>query len=150
VTGDWQTLAISGTVSADVTNDGGGSAGAFTVTFFEDVDRNRVFGAGVDTVLGSAEVSGLGPGQTTPVESTASGTVVFREDLIYAFVDSAEVIAEPDETDNTLDSGTSCHFTAASTLQPVVKWIHPVNGGAADLHDGLLGSRRSDRRAGGG
>lgn len=106
VDGDWQTLEISGIASVQITEDGGEQvADSFRVTCFEDTNGNGMFDPTVDQVMGTADVSGLAAGGTHLVGVSVSGTVLFRENLIYAFVDSGEVVVESDESNNYSDSG---------------------------------------------
>ena len=124
ITGDWQTLEVSGTVVATIANQGAGPAvGEFSVSFFEDANLNGVFDSGVDNVLGSAVQNGLAAGDTAAVVGAISGTMLFRGNLIYAFVDSGEVISESDETNNYSNTGVVCTFVpTVGSFDPVVEW----------------------------
>ena len=124
VTGDFQTLAISGTIMADITNQGAAAAvGLFTITFFEDVNANGTFESAVDDVLGSTTRSGLAAGATVMVNAAVSGTVDFRDNLIYAFVDSGDVIAESREDNNYSNTGLLCEFAPpVGSFDPVLEW----------------------------
>ncbi len=109
--GDWQTLAISGSVSAEVANRGGLPVdGPFTVTFFEDADRDGVFNPDADIVLGDAEWPGLAPGNTAVVSAPVSGNVLFRDNLIHAYVDSGGDWSEWKEDNNYGHSGLLCEL----------------------------------------
>ncbi len=124
VTGDWQTLQISGTVSAEIGNRGNLPAvGLFTITFFEDTNGNAAFDAGVDNVLGNASQNGLAAGAMATISGAVSGTVTFRDNLIYAFVDSGGAIAESNETNNTSNTGLACQFKPPpGSFNPVLEW----------------------------
>jgi len=124
VTGDWQTLAVSGSVAARLANQGGAPAvGEFSVTFFEDANGNSVFDAGTDTVLGRVAQNGLAARTTVTVTSPVSGTVTFRDNLIYAFVDSGAAVAESDETNNYSNTGLACEFRSPpGPFNPVLEW----------------------------
>jgi hypothetical protein len=124
VIGNWQNLAVSGSVTAEVVNQGIGPAvGEFTITFFEDFNANTVFDPGMDTVLGSAVQEGLDPDATVLLSSMASGAVAFRDNLIYAFVDSSGAIAESNETNNISHTGLACKFAPIpGSFTPVLEW----------------------------
>jgi hypothetical protein len=111
VSGDWQTLEVSGTVSAEVTNRGNADAvGTYSVVFFEDADGNGGYDPGIDLQLGVTTSADLAPGASTIITDTISGTVSFRDNLIYAYVDSEDAILESDETNNVSHSGLGCEF----------------------------------------
>jgi hypothetical protein len=111
VTGDWQTLEVSGTVSAEVANRGNADAvGTYGVVFFEDADGDGVYDPGIDLQFGVTTSADLAPGASTIVTDTISGTVSFRDNLIYAYVDSEDAILESDETNNVSHSGLGCEF----------------------------------------
>ena len=124
VEGNWQTLEIHGQVSAEIANLGESSAvGPFTVTFFEDLDHNGVLDAGTDNALGSAVRNDLLAGETATVTASVSGTVLFRDNLIYAFVDSENVIPESDEGNNYSQTGLACAtIPQIGAFNPVVKF----------------------------
>ena len=74
---DGQALSVSGNVSATVTNDGTDGVNApFSVVFFEDRNGNQALDAGVDSILGNAQVTTpLPAGQTIGVIAPLSGHV---------------------------------------------------------------------------
>ena len=123
VTGNWQTLAISGNISAQIANAGTAAAGPFNTAFFEDTNGNKAYDSGVDKVLGSAASAGLAGGATATVSAPVSGTVVFRDNLIYAFADSGNTVAESNEANNYSNSGLSCQFAPTpGAFAPVLEW----------------------------
>ncbi len=124
VTGDWQALTIAGNVSADVTNSGDADAsGVFTITFFEDTDNSGDFDAGTDNVLVSTTTADLAAGASVTVTAAVAGSVLFRENLIYAFADSGDVIAESAEDNNLSNSGVDCEFEPpVGSFDPVLEW----------------------------
>lgn len=130
VTGDWQTLQISGTVAAQIANLGDAPAvGEFIVTFFEDANGNAIFDSSVDTVLGSVVQNGLAAHTAVTVTSNVSGTVTFRDNLIYAFVDSGQAIAESNEANNTSNTGLACEFRPLpGPFNPVLEWSWTSSG----------------------
>ncbi|MFQ5596286.1 MAG: FG-GAP-like repeat-containing protein, partial [Anaerolineae bacterium] len=112
---DPRTLAIDGTVSAQIANQGSTAAtGDFDVTFFEDVDGNNAYSSGIDNVLGQTTISGgLAPGATVSVEAAVSGTVRFVGSPLWAFADSGDTIPELDEGNNLNQTATQCQVNAA-------------------------------------
>jgi hypothetical protein len=109
LTGDWQSLQVSGMVSAQIANVGNGPVSIpFEVSFFEDRNFDGTFNAVADNVLGSATVNSLAAGASTTVSAAIDGTVLFRDNLIYAFVDSASAVNESDESNNLAESGRTC------------------------------------------
>ncbi len=124
VTGDWQTLAVAGRVTAEIANEGDAvAAGPITITFFEDANRNARFDSNVDTVLGTAAQGALGAQGSAQVSTQVSGTVTFRHNLIYAFVDSDGAVAESDEGNNLSNSGLACERRPTpGGFAPVLEW----------------------------
>ena len=92
---DPQTLVLTGQVAVEVSN--GGTVDAvvpFEVTIFEDLDRDGVLG-GADNPLGTVTYAlGLLVGETATIDVPVAGTLLFDNNLLYAFADSGEVIAE--------------------------------------------------------
>lgn len=124
VTTDCETLAANGTVSATVKNLGGiSTGGGFTVLFFEDSNGNGTFDSGIDLVLGSAPSPPLAAGASAVVSAAISATVSFSGNLIYAFADSANVVAETNEANNVNHSGSECSFhPRIGAFHPVLEW----------------------------
>ncbi|HET9315695.1 MAG TPA: FG-GAP-like repeat-containing protein, partial [Vicinamibacteria bacterium] len=121
---DDQTFALSGSAVVTVRNVGlATAAGPFTLTVFEDRDFDGVFGP-ADGVLGSADLSDLAPGASPVLSLPLSGTLLFRGNLVHAFVDSGAAVAESDETNNYGNSAPPCPDEPPSSLpfQPTVKW----------------------------
>jgi hypothetical protein len=112
MTTDCQTLAASGSVSATVRNIGNVATGAgFRVLFFEDRNGNGTYEFGTDLALGDALVAGsLAAGDDTTVTTAVNDTVTFAGNLVYAFADADDDIAETDETNNINQSGAGCQF----------------------------------------
>jgi RHS repeat-associated protein len=105
---DGQTLEVSGTVSATITNLGQGPAARpFTVTFFEDLNLSGALDAG-DTVLGSTSLASLDASASSAVSAPVSGHVSFAGNSVYAFADSTNAITESDESNNYAKSGPPC------------------------------------------
>jgi YVTN family beta-propeller protein len=116
-TTDPQTLAISGTFNVELKNQGDQDVvDPFEVTVFEDSDGDGVFTAGVDNVLGQGEyVDPVPVGTSNWFTVPVAGNVLFRDNLIYAFADSQDVIAELDETNNYNNTGLACQVIESRT-----------------------------------
>src|SRR5262249_52750077 len=120
-----QTLALSGTFAVSVLNQGNAAVTSpFTVAVFQDVDGDGRYTAGVDALLGSApHTAPLAPGQSDTLAAAVSGTLRFRDDLIWAFADSERVIAELDEENNLNQTGAGCSFKPPiGQFTPAVEW----------------------------
>ncbi len=122
---DNQTLDISGSLNVTIENKGNqDSVLAFTITVFEDINRNQAFDSGTDNVITESAYTGnLIPGALDTVTLAVTGNVLFRDNLIYAFVDSANAINETDETNNMRHTGQECEYIPpVGTFNPVEKW----------------------------
>jgi hypothetical protein len=115
---------VTGTVSATITNTGAADTGAgFIVLFFEDKNGNGSYDSGSDIVLGSTTLAALAAGTTVVAGVEVSGTVSFRGNLMYAYVDSANAVAESDEANNYSNTGLACQFEPVpGTFNPVLEW----------------------------
>jgi len=123
VTGDWQTLDAGGMIEATVANVGDVPVGrAFDVTFFEDTDGDRLLDRSVDTVLGETTVTDLVAASTTTARAPVSGAVSFRDNLILAYADPLDVVAEANEWNNVRDTGQECVRQPVAKLDPVLEW----------------------------
>jgi hypothetical protein len=132
VTAECQSAPLSGTISATIDNIGdlpAGGSGGYTVLFFEDADGNNAYDAGVDNVLAVADQDGLAAGATAVVSAPVSGSANFRDNLIFALVDSNNEVAEDDETNNLSNSGFGCLFVPATgAFTPVLEWSWTASG----------------------
>jgi fibro-slime domain-containing protein/uncharacterized repeat protein (TIGR01451 family) len=127
---DPQTLAVSGSVAVGMANGGNlGVSSNFALVVFEDRDGDGVFTAASDSQLGQANVTDPIPaGGSLSVSVPISGTVLFRDNRISAFVDSGEAIAELDETNNVGTVAQSCGpVPAGGAFNPVLElnWPRP-------------------------
>jgi RHS repeat-associated protein len=120
---DGQWLTVSGTISATVENQGPGTVSTpFTVTFFEDLNRNSAFDAALDNVLGSTMLATPMPaGHTASAAAPLSGRVQFAGDVIWAMVDSGNAVSEADETNN-IGRPASLLSPTQGLLDPKLEW----------------------------
>jgi uncharacterized repeat protein (TIGR01451 family) len=124
-TTDLQALTIAGTLGVELKNQGNsGVTAPFRVTVFADLDRDGVFTAAADRVLGQADFTGsLAANATATLPVPVSGEVRFRDDLIWSFVDSEGVIPELSEDNNLNQTGAACDFRPpAGSFSPQVEW----------------------------
>lgn len=125
MTTDTQTLVALGTCRMDIQNMGGSLFdGSFEVLVFEDSNDNSTFENGVDNLLGTSTFFGsIDSGAEGALDVPISGVVLFSDNLVHAFVDSADQIPELNETNNLSHSGEgSLHHPTVGNFQPVVKW----------------------------
>ncbi|MCP3956472.1 MAG: DUF11 domain-containing protein, partial [bacterium] len=132
---DLETLDLSGSVLLDLENRGNLDSPSFEITVFEDGDGDGAFIAGTDTILGQTTFGvPLAAGQTTPFAVSVSGALSFRGSRIFAFADSAEAVAELDETNNVGDSGAACQAVPTpEDFNPVIEMRWPEDGGNVDV-----------------
>ncbi|HEX7184807.1 MAG TPA: Calx-beta domain-containing protein [Thermoanaerobaculia bacterium] len=127
---DPQTLAVSGTVTVEVGNEGNlDVSGGFALVLFEDRDGNGTFTAATDNLLGQKNVTVpvLADGSAS-VSVPVAGTVLFRDNRISAFADSGLAIAEHDETNNVGHTGDDCgRVPSPGDFEPVLElnWPRP-------------------------
>ena len=125
MTTDSQTLAISGTVAVTINNKGNSAVTEpFEITVFEDTDKNKIFDPAVDKIFAVITYSNtLNAGESDSVNIPVSGTVLFRDNLLFAMVDSANTVAELDETNNIRNTGQQCAAEPqVGSFNPVEKW----------------------------
>ncbi len=126
---DPQSLGITGSVSVEVGNTGNADlADAVEIVVFEDLDGDALLG-GADNVLGlEVFAAGVPAGGSTSFGVPVAGTVLFRDNRIYAMVDSAEAIAEVDETNNVGHSADGCvAVPVPEDFAPVVETSWPAD-----------------------
>jgi hypothetical protein len=118
------TNVAAGTVRATVENAGDTSTGSgFRVRFFEDRNGNGTYD-GADLAFGEAILPPLAAGGQVVASLVASAAVTFSGDLVHAFADSRNTIAESNETNNLANSGGGCGFApGAGSFNPVVEWV---------------------------
>lgn len=118
-----QTLEVTGTVTANITNSGNTATNQpFDVTFFDDVNGNQVFDARTDLVVGQTTiVAPLALGETRTITAALDQVASFSGALLWGFVDSGNHLAETDETNNLAVSHREC-VAQPGQFNPVVKW----------------------------
>jgi hypothetical protein len=122
---DGQTLTVAGVLEVQVRNIGAADVTVpFTLTAFEDQNANGTFEVGADIVLGAVvHGTGLPAGNVLDLSVGLSGTVRFKGNIIYAFVDSNNAVAEADETNNISHTGLSSVFIPpVGPFNPVLEW----------------------------
>lgn len=102
------------------------NAGAVPVTesytvqvYIEDKQTNTI------TELGTASViTPLNPGETGSVVVSINGTMVFKDQPVYAFVDSQNAIIESNENNNITHSMADCQMEPSDpgSFAPVLEW----------------------------
>lgn len=123
IAGDFQELFVEGTIEVGVGNIGLlSSAVPCGLVVFEDTDRNGDLGQ-TDRVFGVTQVPPLAPGETLVASVAIADYVRFRDDLIFAKVDSDEEVQEADEDNNRRHSGQNCLIDPfPGDLNPVLEW----------------------------
>lgn len=123
---DPQTLIATGSVSVLVSNNGPDTLVVpVEVKVFEDSNGNGVFDAAVDAELGVGRLKDfLGPKASSSLAIGIDGIVSFPGAFVWAYVDSANQVAEADEANNVTRSTVSCQFVPpVGQLHPVVEWV---------------------------
>lgn len=135
-----QTLQLSGTTTVTLQNSGSLAVTTpFSLTLFEDSDRDGLYSAGVDNVLGSELVTSVvNPAGTLTIPLTLSSTVAFRDVPIHAFVDSTNLITELSETNNVADSSDMCQIVPpVGDMNATVELSWPLAGQTIPFPDSV-------------
>ncbi|HYQ95105.1 MAG TPA: carboxypeptidase regulatory-like domain-containing protein, partial [Burkholderiales bacterium] len=138
---DPQTLAVSGHVTAVVTNIGAASAPAgVQVIAFHDANRNGAYDPGQDTLLGQASLEfELAPGAETSLLVPASGQLPFRDAPIHIWLDSTQSVIEQNETNNIASTAAAAQVQPnIGTFQPVLKWAWTGSGSVLPEHNQVM------------
>lgn len=125
---DPQTLAISGSVAVEIANEGNLDATSdFALAVFEDRDGNGLFTVAADNLLGQVNVTDpLAAGDDLSVPVVVSGSVLFADNRILAFVDSLNAIAEHNESNNVGYTSQGCGpVTTQTAFTPVLELTWP-------------------------
>ncbi|MGA1840051.1 MAG: PKD domain-containing protein [bacterium] len=122
---DSQNLGITGTVDVVIKNNGTSNViDSYVITLFEDINTNNEFDAGTDNILGTLILPDgpLGSDMLTIIVDV-SGSMLFKGNLIHAFVDSENEIAETDEENNITNSMADCELIPpVGSFDPVLEW----------------------------
>jgi hypothetical protein len=121
---DCQTPAVTGTLTVKISNIGAtDTESSFEVVFFEDTNGNGVLDIGSDKVMGTISQDSIPAGDSIAADGTVSGTVAFLDNLIHAYVDSNNEIAESDEDNNYSNTGLACELIPQpGSFDPEVEW----------------------------
>jgi hypothetical protein len=120
---DSQTLQISGKVRVEIENGGNGPVkDPFEVMIFEDTNFSGGYDSS-DNILGIKKVHESVYGESINVSVDVKGTVLFRDNPLYTFVDSSDVIEETNEQNNQLISNDGCEYKPlVGSFDPVIEW----------------------------
>ncbi len=104
---DARTLSVGGTIEVRIVNNGTSAVPVpYTLTVFEDLDRDGAYSSTSDTRLGWANLgAGLQAGWIGIATIPLAGTASFRDVPLSAFVDSEGAVPEFDESNNVLRDG---------------------------------------------
>ena len=122
---DGQTLNLSGDVSVAVVNNGADALDEmFSITLFEDMDFNEAYDEGIDSVIGREAVTAfLGSGETAMFSIEVDADILFKGNLVFAYVDSENRIAESNEDNNIINSMATCEYIPpVGSFDPVLEW----------------------------
>ena len=122
---DTELLTVSGTITADIANLGTADVtGAFDVLFFEDLDFDGAYTADVDNVLGQTTYTGgLTAGAEQTVSADIAGRVQYAGALVWAWVDSGDLLVESNEANNTERSHRDCvSLPMIGSFDPEIEW----------------------------
>jgi len=123
---DPQTLAVSGTITANINNAGTApTSGNTTLLAFYDVNLNSVYDTETDKVLGEALLEkALALEESATVDITLDGKLPFRDAPIHVWVDNAQAVVESDEQNNVEATSGQCRIVPPPlSQQPLqLKW----------------------------
>ncbi|HUT40947.1 MAG TPA: carboxypeptidase regulatory-like domain-containing protein, partial [Gammaproteobacteria bacterium] len=122
---DPDTLAMTGSIDVEVTNQGTSSVPAsIALVAFYDANQSGQYEAGIDTLLGErTTTSAIDVGGSENVTINVEGTLLYRDAPIRVFVDSAQTIIESNEANNVATSASACEVQPdIGTFEPVLKW----------------------------
>ncbi len=140
VTGDWQTLQIGGSAVARIVNRGDATAsGPFKVTFFEDANADGHLRGRPGPRPRRHHRRRPRRRRLGERPAAVSGAVLFRDNLVHAFADSENAVAESSETNNVGASGSDCEFMPQpGAFHPIVEWAWTGSPTAPDSRNVLM------------
>jgi hypothetical protein len=105
-----QTLAVSGSITAQVNNAGTAPTSAQTTLLaFYDIDLNGVYDNEADITLGQAVLEkALAVAESATIEIALAGELPFRDASINVWVDNAQTVVESDEKNNVVKVCLGC------------------------------------------
>jgi hypothetical protein len=122
---DPQTLALSGTLTAMVSNLGTATApSGIDLLAFQDTNLNSAYDPGADTLLGRTTLSAeITVGGEAAASIPIQGTLSFLDAPIQLWIDSAQAIVEIEEENNLANTADRCvAIPDIRTFKPVLKW----------------------------
>ncbi|MBI3729842.1 MAG: carboxypeptidase regulatory-like domain-containing protein [Burkholderiales bacterium] len=120
-----QTLKLTGQVTVTLQNQGVVDVPAgVKLLAFQDSNKNGVYDAGVDQVLGSLAMTDvLAAGKTVALQIPVQGTMPFRDAPISVWADSDQSLIEISKTNNLRSTAYSVEIKPDPSLfQPKLKW----------------------------
>jgi len=120
-----QTLAVSGSITAQINNAGTApTSGHTTLLAFYDVDLNGIYDKEADVTLGEAVLeNALAVEESATVDIALAGELPFRDAPINVWVDNAQTVVESDEQNNVGTTAKMCEVVPdIGTFEPVLKW----------------------------
>lgn len=119
---DSDSLERSGQVVIEISNNGKDDTDIkYDLLLFEDVNLDKKFDLKVDNVISTLEnLTGPKSGETMTYTIEVGGKALFKDNLIFAFVDYKNAVKETDEENNITFNKANCK------LEPVVGEFNPV------------------------
>ena len=120
---DGQALTVTGSVALTVENAGADDTSVpFDVVVFEDTNLNASWDQGIDNQLAQIQIAYSIPGgESRGLTVPLSGQVQFSGNVVWVVVDSANAIAETDESNNFIRSSSRVEVQVGG-FDPVVEW----------------------------
>jgi hypothetical protein len=118
-----QTLAVSGTVTANVNNVGTApTSGQTTLLAFYDIDLNGIYDKEADITLGQAVLEkALAVAESATIEIALAGELPFRDAPINVWVDNLQTVVESNEQNNIEATSEQCRLVPTPLPQQSLK-----------------------------
>jgi hypothetical protein len=118
-----QTLAVSGSITAQVNNAGTAPTSAQTTLLaFYDVDLKGIYDKDADITLGQAVLEkALAVAESATVDIALAGELPFRDAPINVWVDNAQTVVESDEQNNVGITANRCRIVPPPLSQQPLK-----------------------------